>query len=102
MTEDELLAIEEIFDSRFGADGWSVDAYVSPAERPENKPILPTTSEATGRMGHPRNWIGPDVPLIEAKFRDYQQRWHSLVFTTTEDAIGWLGRNHPANSNVVL
>lgn len=102
MDEEVLLEAEAEFDARFGPTGWRVDGYLSPSEKAINKPILPTTSEVTGRMGHPRNWPGPDTPLIEAAFMDSKLRWHTLTFTTVEDAVMWLDRNDPFNENVVL
>lgn len=97
----ELSEVEVVFNERFGVDGWDVKAYNSPAERQINKPILPTTS-ATNRMGHARNWPGPDTALVEAVFYSVDGNDHTMVFTTVEGAIDWLFEQDPKTGGVVL
>jgi hypothetical protein len=102
MDEQELIIAEIALDRIFGEDNWDVRAYNSPAERTENKPILPTTNKATNRMGHARNWPGPDTSLIEAVFWSHDGNDHRMVFTDVRDAINWLNRQNPDTRSVEL
>lgn len=97
-----LAEAEILFNAKFGADGWDVSAYLSPAEKVINKPILTETNRTTNRMGHPRVWPGPDTPLVEAVFYSLDKNAHTMVFSTTEAAIGWLAKQDPSTGLVEL
>ncbi len=93
MTPEEVAVIEGLLDQKFySADNWGVEPYLSPAEKQINKPILPTTNPATNRMGHPRNWLGPDTALVRAWFLSQEGNEHSGVFTDMFEALRWLMR----------
>lgn len=102
MDEQELLIAEIALDRLFGEDNWDVNPYMSPAEGKKNKPILPTTDRTTNRMGHPRNWPGPDTALVEAVFWSFDGNDHRGVFTDVKDAINWLLAQVPHTGMVNL
>lgn len=97
----DILAIETQLNEKFkGEEHWNVNPYLSPSEKASNKPILPGTNPATNRMGHPRNYPGPDTPLLEAEFMSFDGRWHTACYTTVEDALVWLLRQDPSTGQV--
>lgn len=101
MTPEELDAIETVLDQKFyGGANWGVEPYLSPSEKQINKPILPTTNTSTNRMGHARNWPGPDTPLIEAWFFSQDDNQHTGVFTDMRLATDWLLRQEQGGMSV--
>lgn len=99
MTPEELLLAEQVLDLKFRGE-WEINPYLSPSEKMINKPILPETNPATNRMGHPRNWPGPDTPLVQAIFTSYNKTVHTGVFTEVNLAIEWLLRQDPSTGMV--
>lgn len=97
----DLAQVELDLNAKFGFAGWEINPYLSPAEKAINKPILPVTDRGTNRMGHARNWPGPDTALVQAVFYDYALNEHTFVFTHTDDAITWLYRQDPSTLQVV-
>lgn len=93
LTADQLAEAEVVLDGKFySGENWGIEPYLSPSEKTVNKPILPVTSNATGRMGHPRIYPGPDTALVEAYFFSVEGNRHSGTFTNTDDALRWLLR----------
>ncbi len=100
-TASQLAQIEAVLDTKFyGADNWEINAYTSPSEKQINKPILPTTNRATNRMGHMRNYPGPDTPLVQAVFFNQQGNKVTAVFTDTDGALDWLLRQEQGGIQV--
>jgi len=99
----DLAIVEQMLDEKFyGPQNWELNVYLSPAEQQRNKPILPTTDPTTGRMGHARNYPGPDTALVEALYIDVSGNEHTGVFTNTELALQWLLRQDQGGLQVKL